>query len=63
MNEKDIEELYDLIYFFIDFIVTKKLRLEFYEYLNKECDNEKLKQKIKQIMYLYENFVKQIKQK
>ena len=56
MNEKEIEELYDLIYFFIDYIVFKNLRRDFYEYLNRECDNEKLKQKIKQIMYMYESY-------
>jgi hypothetical protein len=58
-NEKEIEELYDLIYFFIDYIVSKNLRRDFYEYLNRECKNEKFKQKVKQIMYLYENFVKE----
>jgi len=63
VNEKEIEEIYDLIYFFIDYIVFKNLRRDFYEYLNRECDNEKLKQKIKQVMYLYEKFVKQSKQK
>ena len=59
----ECEELWDLIYFFVDFIVTKNLRRDFYEYLNKECKDKKFKQKIKQAMYLYENFVKQSKQK
>jgi hypothetical protein len=58
VNEKEIEKLYDLIYFFIDYIVNKNLRRDFYDYLNRECDDEKLKQKIKQIMYQYENFLK-----